>query len=137
MTPQEYKAAILAQPDGSPIRVAYAAGNDVRTAELLRELTEQQQRVPAMESAFQLAPLMQPASVAAVFNHPRFSDFRETFNSGNRVGTIEWATVFRDTGIITAGDRTAILNYLMTPIPTTVPKYPNVTAGDVYLTRAI
>ena len=54
----------------------------------------------------------QPASIANVFNHQRFADFRDIVNNQDRPGATEMATLFAATGVITAGDLTVFTDYL-------------------------
>lgn len=135
--PAALKTLILDQPAGGAVRAAYAAGNDVEAARLLRLLTTDQPALPPMDSSAQLMGLLSDGSLAAVFAHPRFSDFRETFNGGNRAGVIEWAVVFAKLGVISTAEKTAIQAYLMTPVATPTPVVPGVTADDVYRTRGV
>lgn len=131
------KSLILAQPAGGAVRVAYAGGNDAETARLLRALTAPAAAPRPMNSAAELMGLLSPQSFAAVFDHPRFSDFRETFNGGNRAGVIEWAQAFKLRGLMTQSEADAITAYLTAPVTQDVPVMPDVTPDDVYRTRSL
>lgn len=120
MTQAELKTLILAQPAGGQIWAAYADGDDERCARLLRETLAPTAALPPMESMGQLMPLL-TASFAAAFAHPRFSDMRDTFNKGNRAGVCEFAAAFAAAGVITAGERDAVIGYLMTPVEQQLP----------------
>lgn len=121
MSPAELRSLILAQPDGSPIRLAFASGNDWECARLLRETTAPQLALPPLNSAAQLMGMLSAQSFAAAFDHPRFGDFRETFNSGNRTGVVEWVVAFHARGLMTQAERDAIVAYLTTPTEQDLP----------------
>jgi hypothetical protein len=52
-----------------------------------------------------------PASVAAVFGHSRFTEFREIVNNQDHAGAKEFAALFSATGVITTEDLTAFNTY--------------------------
>jgi hypothetical protein len=137
MTTDQLKALILAQPADGPLRIAYAAGNDNEVARLLRVTLAPQSALPPLTSAAQLMGLLSAESFATVFDHPRFSDFKATFDSGSRTGVLQWVEAFAGRGLITVGETSAIVAYLTTPTTQDLPLVADCTAADVSLTRSV
>jgi hypothetical protein len=137
MTTAQLKALILAQSADGPVRVAFAAGNDNEVARLLRETTAPQSALPPLTSAAQLLGLLSAESFARAFDHPRFSDFKATFDSGSRTGVLQWVEAFAGRGLITVGEMSAIAAYLTTPTTQDLPLAADCTAADVSLTRGV
>jgi hypothetical protein len=137
VTTAQLKALILAQPADGPLLAAYAIGNDNEVARLLRETTAPQPAMPPMTSAAQLLGLLSAESFAKAFDHPRFSDFKATFDSGSRTGVLQWVQAFAGRGLITVGEASAIVAYLTTPTTQDLPLVADCTAADVSLTRGV
>lgn len=131
MTPAELKAVILAQPADGPVRVAYAAGNDTEVARLLRETTAAKTALRPMASSAELMGLLSPEHFAAVFDHPRFADFKATFDSGSRAGVLQWAGAFKARGLISQAELDAVTAYLTAPVEQQLPLAPGCTPDAV------
>lgn len=113
MTPTQLKTEIESGPLRAALAASWAGGNDTATAATLNDPTLRTRSVPRTLSLTDLASLagISPASVAAVFNHIRFTDFRDVINKQDVAGSIAMATLFAATGVITGDDLTAFTAY--------------------------
>lgn len=136
MIPTDLRLLIEAQPEGSPVLLAYVMGDDDGCAKLLRETTAKQSALPPLASAFQLKGLVSAESFGRVFDHPRFTDFKATFDSGSRSGVLQWVAAFTARGLLTADEGSTLTAYLTTPGPQDLPLAPGTTPADVGRARS-
>lgn len=118
-TPEELKTEIESGPLAASLATPWSQGHDLTVADLLNSLATGRTRlVPRTLSLTELAgdAGFSPQSVAAVFNHSRFSDFRDVINKQDMAGAVAMATLFAATGVIQAGDLTAFTAYATTPV---------------------
>ena len=121
-TPAELKTEITAGPLAATIAAPWADGHDLTVADLLNSTATGRTRLaPRTLSLTELAgdAGFSPQSVAAVFNHARFSDFRDVINKQDVSGAVAMATLFAATGVIQPGDLSAFTTYATTPVSVT------------------
>lgn len=118
------KAELLTEIQSGPLAATLAPlAAAMNSAGVLAVLSDPTRRTKPGARKLALAELatdggFAPASVAAVFNHPRFPDFNLAVNNQNVPGAIAIASLFASLGVVTPADLTAFTAYATTPVST-------------------
>jgi hypothetical protein len=123
-------------------RSQYAGTTDARAAELANAATAGVQR-PRVMAESEMIPLLSSASFNAVFDHPRFHEFKRDIDAGNNAGVALWAQAFAQRGTITAAEAASLSNYagateaVTVPLPESLGFGAQLTAADVAIARGL
>ena len=121
-TPAQLKAEIESGPLAASLAAPWSQGHDLTVADVLNSTaTGRTRQVARTLSLTDLATSggFAPTSVAAVFSHVRFSDFRDVINKQDVAGAVAMATLFAATGVIQPADLSAFTTYATTPVSVT------------------
>lgn len=112
-------SALRTELTTDPLRRGYAAMSDAAAAADLNAANRTVQTPHPMAIA-EMLPLVSDAGFAAVFDHPRYTDFAASVRQQDRESVGQWVGAFYKRTLITAEDAAALMAYLTSTDEATV-----------------
>lgn len=103
--------ALRAELTNDPLNRGYASMTDEQAATSLNTANRTVQRPHPLLIA-EMMPLVSDAGFAAVFDHPRYTDFAMNVRQQDRESVGQWIGAFAKRGLISQGDAVSLLAYV-------------------------
>lgn len=104
-------SALRTELTTDPLQRGYAGLTDAEAAANLNAVNRPVHRLRPVAIA-EMLPLVSDDDFAAVFDHPRYTDFAASVRQQDRESVGQWIGAFAKRGLITSDDMAALVAYL-------------------------